>query len=102
MTKEEMKKIYEANPESWIALWSIPIGWMKHGKWFKTSTPNFIEEDYYKLVHIKHKDVLEAWLADNSVEIDVYDDNKWWNESSELFLYKYNPDLEYRLKEKEI
>ena len=67
MTTKQMKEIYEANPDEWIALWSATIGWMKHGAWLKTSTPAFIDENHYKLIHIKHKDILSAWLADNSV-----------------------------------
>ena len=70
MTTEQMKEIYEADPESWIVLWAIPIGWMNHGKWVKSINPAFNEENYYKLIHIKHKDILEAYLDDNNIEID--------------------------------
>ena len=102
MKAEQMKEIYEANPDEWIALWSIPIGWMNHGKWVKSINPAFNEENYYKLVHIKHKKVLEAYLADDKVEIEAKNDKldipfSIFNN----FIENYNSDLEYRLKEKE-
>ena len=104
MTTKQMKEIYEANPDEWIALWSATIGWMKHGAWLKTSTPAFIDENHYKLIHIKHKDILSAWLADNSVEIEFRYGigtkfESTWNTSS-YFIENYNPDLEYRLRDK--
>ena len=97
-----MKEIYEANPFGWIVLWAIPIGWMNHGKWCKTSTPSFSEENYYKLVHIKHKQVLEAYLADNSVDIEVIGTNvnSVWIRINN-FVENYSPDLDYRLEGKE-
>ena len=105
MTTKQMKEIYEANPDEWIALWSTAIGWMNHGKWCKSRNPAFIIENHYKLVHIKHKQALKAYLADNAVEIEyefdeeTYNNAGWYTEHN--FIENYNPDLEYRLKEKE-
>jgi hypothetical protein len=100
-----MKEIYEANPESWIVLWSIPIRWMNHGKWVKSINPAFIDENYYKLIHIKHKQVLDAYLANGKVEIEyefneeTYNNAGWYTEHN--FIEEYSPDLDYRIKEKE-
>ena len=99
-----MKEVYEANPNDWIALWSTPIEWRNHGVWFKTSNPNFTEEFHYRLIHIKHKGILKAYLADNDVEI-VLKNCRVSTEATEVlntisnFIENYNPDLEYRLKE---
>ena len=102
MTTKQMKHMYEANPDEWIVLWAIPIGWMNHGKWVKSINPAFNEENYYKLVHIKHKQVLEAYLADNNVYIgrrrDYSHSVGFFKEDN--FIENYNPDLDYRLKEK--
>ena len=105
MTTKQMKEIYEANPDEWIALWSTSIEWMNHGEWLKTSTPKFIDENHYKLIHIKHKQVLKAYLADNDVDIEyafdeeTYNNAGWYTEHN--FIENYEPDLEYRLEEKE-
>ena len=100
-----MKEMYNQAPDEWIVLWAIPTGWMNHGKWFKTSNPAFNEENHYKLIHIKHKQVLDAYLANGKVEIEyefdeeTYNNAGWYTEHN--FIEHYEPDLEYRLKEKE-
>ena len=72
MTTKQMQKKYNQSPDSWIALWATTMGGLKHGKWLKTSTPAFIDENHYKLIHIKHKDILDAYLDDNNIGIEVY------------------------------
>ena len=111
MTTTEMKALYEANPESWIVIWKFShFEDDYHNQWTD------MRDDYsdgrfrvdhraeYKLINIKHKQVLEAYLADNSVEIEYWDyeihtDPYWYG--IDYFIENYNPDLEYRLKEKE-
>ena len=94
------KQIYEANPSAWIVLWAIPIGWMNHGKWVKSIDPKFNEENHYKLISIKHKDILDAYLADNSVGIETSFYSEWQSVSD--FIENYEPDLEYRLEERQM
>ena len=120
-----MKEMYNQAPDEWIVLWAIPIGWMNHGKWCKSKNPTFIDENYYKLIHIKHKDILDAYLADKSVDIEVYipitssnynieRENGLAYDTLQLardmgmqsiikelsFIEEYNPDMDYRIKEK--
>lgn len=59
--------------------------------------PIFSKNGSYKLIHKKHKDILDAYLADNSVEIESFY-MTWLNEDN--FIGKYNEDFEYRLKPK--
>ena len=107
---KEMKEKYNQAPDEWIVLWAIPIGWMNHGKWVKSINPAFNEENYYKLISVKHKDILDAYLADNSVEIEFYLPYFMCTDGTELeatwevgdnFIENYSPELTYRLKEKE-
>jgi hypothetical protein len=106
-----MKEMYNQAPDEWIVLWAIPIGWMNHGKWVKSINPAFNEENYYKLIHIKHKRVLEAYLADNSVGIETLVSRYYgtglyasfyreWKSVSD-FIEHYEPYLDYRLEDKE-
>ena len=108
MTTKQMKKKYNQAPDSWIALWSTPIEWRNHGVWFKTSNPNFTEEFHYRLIHIKHKGILKAYLADDKVDIEFYLPYVMCTDGTELeatwevddnFIEHYSPELTYRLKE---
>lgn len=72
------------------------------------NTPPFwdLEAKYYKLIHKKHKDILDAYLADNDVEIEILG-NDFYAEWADLydvytgnFIDSYNEDFEYRLKSK--
>lgn len=114
MDTNELKALYEANTESWIAIWRFTDE--RFTDEYTTSWTN-MKDDYsdgrfivnsfaeYKLIHIRHKDILEAYLAGNSVEIE-YEFNEethhnagWYTEYN--FVENYGPDLEYRLKEEE-
>jgi hypothetical protein len=104
MTTKQMKKKYNQAPDEWIALWSPTLEWMNHGEWYKSKKPAFIDENHYKLIHIKHKKVLKAYLADDKVEIwmdNVTPTKERWGGSYRVsnFIEDYEPDLEYRLKE---
>ena len=75
-------------------------------KWKTNKRPAFIEIGSYKLIHKKHKDVLDTYLADNSVDIEVcgtyygaeYTDLFEIGESD--FIDSYNENWEYRIKPK--
>ena len=101
-TTEELEEIYDSEPYEWIALWK------NRGVWVKITNPSFIHECHYQLIHIKHKDVLDAYLADDKVEIKFYLPYVMCTDDTELeatwevddnFIENYNPDLDYRLKE---
>ena len=95
-TTEEMKAIYEANPVSWIVVKDYPDnGW-------NYCVPHWFNNNKYKLIHIKHEQVLDAYLADSSVYIEFYrKESDKWIEQVRDFIENYNPDLEYRLKEQD-
>ena len=95
MNTQELKEIYEANPNEWIVLVNFSNNWEKLTK----ETPTFTNALKWKLISIKHKDILEAYLADNDIDIQVYFEDEWFEQLD--FIEYYNPDLEYRLKEKE-
>lgn len=64
-------------------------------------------EDIYKLIHKKHKDILDAYLADNNVRIEFRDTNGSMKEFEHIsnclkgnFIDSYNEDFQYRLKPK--
>ena len=96
MTTEELKAFYEANPENWIVVDRLNLANNSgiNDIWLVKLQPRWLSEWDYKLINIKHKQVLEAYLADNSVWIqhnNAYIVND--------FIENYNPDLEYKLKE---
>ena len=94
-TTEQLKEKFEANPSEWVVLVEY------RNNWIKIFSPDFDERNKYQLIHIKHKDILEAYLADNSVEIEglLPITNGWWTLIPD-FIETYCPDFEYRLKEK--
>ena len=103
-TTEELEEIYDSEPYEWIALWK------NRGVWVKITNPSFIHGCHYQLIHIKHKDVLDAYLADDKVEIKFYLPYVMCTDDTELeatwevddnFIENYNPELEYRLKEQD-
>jgi hypothetical protein len=101
MTINELKDFYEANPESWILIYCEEYGsvyehWLISDKpyWKAILMNKENDEATLKLIHIRHKQVLEAYLTDNSVWIqhnNAYIVND--------FIESYNPNLEYKLKE---
>lgn len=71
--------------------------------WAKTvSTPLWLSYNTYKLIHKRHKELLDAYLADNSVKIEIKcrDNNAEWEWIDTDFIKNYNEDFEYRLKPK--
>jgi len=55
-----------------------------------------------KLIHKNHKDILDAYLADNSAEIEIRcrDINTEWEWIDTNFINNYDEAFEYRLKSK--
>lgn len=71
------------------------------------SFTSFTLSKYLKLIHIKHKEILDAYLADSSVSIEFRDTDGSMKEFEYLsnclkgsFLDSYNEAFEYRLKPK--
>ena len=70
-----------------------------------------VDEDYwdYKLIHNKHKDILEAYLKNSSVEIETgmfapmtgETEPSKWVELEKDFIEDYNEEFWYRLKVKD-
>ena len=105
-TNEEIQEEYKANPEKWIPLWRFPTLESPYQKrWTKVlDDVNYIRNNdtraEYKLIHIRHKEVLDAWLEDNNVEIEQKSNvHQGWIEDSN-FIENYQEWLEYRLEEK--
>lgn len=69
-------------------------------KWETNKCPAFIEIGSYKLIHKKHKDVLDAYLFDNRVDIEVLFDSGYLQQIAEVFIDSYNENWEYRIKPK--
>lgn len=66
--------------------------------WHIKENPLFTNIGEYKLIHKKHKEILDAYLADNSVEIEFsYGDAIVWD-IQEDFISRYNEKKHYRLK----
>ena len=63
--------------------------------------PSFCELVKWKLIHNKHKDILYAYLKDNSVEIEYDDVGVGWTDSWEDFIESYDERVDYKLKSKE-
>jgi len=110
MNNKEMKKLYESG--EYIAL----SRWKESNHNHKGSTemfninefPDFEDNTgYYKLIHIKHKEILDAVLADSSVEVEVYlEREEIWqsldtdNEYNTDFISSYVAECKYQLKPK--
>lgn len=71
------------------------------GKWILSNV--FVLGFSPSLIHKKHKDILDAYLKDNNVEIEggyINGDNKLVYQLVELdWILAYNETLEYRLKQ---
>lgn len=74
------------------------------GEWYRIIEPNWrhiTKDDILKLIHKKHKKELDAWLEDNSVEIEYrYLSKTIWSDIGE-FIESYNENGEYRLKQQQ-
>ena len=77
-----------------------------------TICETFISEEYwnFKLIHIKHKDIIEAYLKNPSVKIETgvfapmtgeTEPSKWVDLEKD-FIEDYNEDFWYRLKVKDL
>lgn len=78
-------------------------------KWIKVEDPLW-DSDKYILIHNKHKDILEAYLKNPSVEIETgmfapmigeTEPSKWVDLEKD-FIEDYNEDFWYRLKVKDL
>ncbi len=67
-------------------------------EWIVVNNPDW-DCDNYRLIHKKHKDILDAYLANNNVEIEFNYGYDLW-EKDLYFIEKYNETFEYRLKPK--
>lgn len=86
----------------------IPIVVGKFVNWLKIENPLWVCNNY-KLIHNKHKDILEAYLKNPSVEIETgmfapmtgeTEPSKWIDLEKD-FIEDYNEDFWYRLKVKD-
>lgn len=75
--------------------------------WVTTTAPQWYcdhKDDKYKLIHKKHKDILDAYLKDKNIDIEYftnyYDDNNVWS-TCVNFIDLYKESEDYRLKPKE-
>jgi len=62
--------------------------------------PTWDSRVIFKLIHKKHKDILDAYLADNSVEIEILFDGAYLQQKDGSFIQYYGETFEYRLKPK--
>ncbi len=71
--------------------------------WYIENNPEWISSNHYKLIHKKHKDILEAYLVDNNVEIEyvqgiqVGTGFKDWT-TDKCFIEDYLENAEYHIK----
>src|SRR5574344_1205583 len=81
----------------------------KGGGWFTVQKP-FWDCDNYVLIHNKHKDILETYLKNPSVEIETgmfapmtgeTEPSKWVDLEKD-FIEDYNEEFWYRLKAKDL
>lgn len=109
---EDLKRKYESG--NYILLWKAnskletPSG--VDSIW--TICVRYVEKEYwdYKLIHNKHKDILEAYLKNPSVEIETgvfapmtgeTEPSKWVDLEKD-FIEDYNEEFWYRLKVKDL
>lgn len=68
----------------------------------KPIDPKWYDNWEYKLIHKKHRKVLDAWLKDNSVEIEIYISYNGypyiWDDLHLHFIEDYDEQEQYRLK----
>ncbi len=60
-------------------------------------TKFFYDASQYRLIHKKHKDILDSYLADNSVKIEIKCGVKWELVDTD-FIIGYREDSVYRIK----
>lgn len=97
MTTEQMKELYASG--DWIC---ICYGFVGDGRWFINNNPNFDNSlTGYKLIHKKHKEVLDHVLAGGKVEC-TYEYENPHIEDVDGFIKYYHEDNTYRIiKEKQ-
>lgn len=75
----------------------------KHHNWELPKVFKWNQYNYYKLIHKKHKEILDAYLADNSVEIEYeFDEETHCNAGWYIvddFIDTYKEHRNYRLKQ---
>lgn len=99
---EDLKRKYESG--NYILLTVSVCGY----NWVMVKTHPFWDGDNYKLIHNKHKDIIEAYLKNPSVEIEfgiftaLTDEPSKWVKLEKDFIEGYNESFWYRLKEKDL
>lgn len=95
---EIIKEKYESR--DYIAIY-LAIG--NNNNWYKTDSVENCKGNKYKLIHKKHIDILDTYLKDNSVEIEVvYSIGNSSNSVKVLdFIDSYDERLDYILQQKE-
>jgi hypothetical protein len=74
-----------------------------NNKWSLCYRPNDLvwRNDFdYKVIHRKHRNILDAYLEDNNVEIEFKATNKWFKLEGD-FINTYSPLTIYNIVEKE-
>lgn len=66
--------------------------------WYRNSNPDW--SGSYKLIHKRHKDILDAYLSDDNVEILAKETGIKELQIVTNFIESYNEDFDYRLKPK--
>ena len=92
MDNEQMKELFESEPDKWIVYWKV----CSHHDWLKNESPEWNSTQFYKLILKEHEHIADAVIAnpDVRVEFDFEDDD--WQIFTEFFEY-YQPHHKYRL-----
>ncbi len=69
--------------------------------WMISEYPNFRDDFTYKLIHKKHKNILDAYLANNIEELFIWDDCKC-EYPIDKFIEQYNENTKYSFNPKKL
>ena len=96
----ELKRKYESG--DYIAVWNFPISkWQTISDFGEFTNDQLNQKDKYKLIHKRHKEVLEHWLNGGEVEwctgliTTGYTREQWVK--VDKFIDKYHEDIDYRI-----
>lgn len=93
MNLEEMKKLYESEPDKWVVYFKTTHSW----KYFKGNNPKFGSRGSYKLIRKDHEAIADAVTANPDVEVEWKLQGKWTS-CTNSFFSSYHPESEYQLK----
>jgi len=103
MKVEEIKKLYDSG--DWIVIWKHKLANSPNRRnWAIDETQGYFDDEdvLYKLIHKKHKEILDAYLEGRPVRVDNGGNNGcgcFYQLGSHCFIESYDVDMDWLIEE---